>query len=292
MSGIRRTPALALLLLLAAPASAHDGQDHGPAWTFDPAITLPLLLGAAVFAIGLARLWRRSERGRPKLRRDALLFGSGWAVLAGSLVSPLHEAGERSFTMHMIEHELIMLVAALLIVAGRPGPVFLWGLPAKLRPAGAAVTRWRLWRVLSGPIVATVLQSAAIWAWHAPGLFDLALRSDGWHIAQHFSFVATALLFWWAMLWGRGGYGVAILCLFVTMMVGGLLGALMAFSNSPWYQGYAALGLTPEGLTPDQDQQLAGLIMWIPGGAFHLAVAVWLLWKWLNAGEAQSPRPA
>ena len=282
-----RIVALLLALLAASPALAHDGHDHGTQWTLDPKIILPLQIGALLYAFGFARLWRRADRGRPALRREAWLFGTGWLVLAGALVSPLHAAGERSFTMHMIEHELIMLVAALLIVAGRPGPALLWGLPGPLRGAGAALTRWPIWRLLADPVVATVLQAIAIWAWHAPALFDLALKSAGWHIAQHLSFVVTALLFWWAMLYGRAGYGTAVLCLFVTAMVGGLLGALMAFSASPWYEGYAALGLTPEGLTPEQDQQLAGLIMWIPGGTFHLAAAVWSLWKWLQASEVR-----
>ncbi len=281
-----------VLLLAASPAFAHDGQDHGAGWTLDPLVTIPLLLSAIVYAVGLARLWSRADRGRPAIRREALLFGLGWLTLAASLISPLHEAGERSFTIHMIEHELIMLVAALLIVAGRPGPAFLWGLPNPLRSAGAAVTRLPIWRVLTDPVVATVLQGIAIWAWHAPRLFDLALQNTGWHIAQHLSFIVTALLFWWAMLFGRGGQGTAILCLFLTSMIGGLLGALMALSSSPWYDGYAALGLTPEGLSPAQDQQLAGLIMWIPGGTFHLAAAVWLLWKWLKASEARDAAQA
>jgi cytochrome c oxidase assembly factor CtaG len=287
-----RIAAAIALLITAAPALAHDGQDHGPDWTLDPLVVVPLLLGTSIYVAGFARLWRRAGQGRTVLRREAWLFGAGWLVLAGAVVSPLHEAGERSFTMHMIEHELIMLVAALLIVAGRPGPVLLWGLPGPLRPAGAAVARWRLWRLLTDPVVATVMQALAIWAWHAPGLFDLALRSEGWHIAQHLSFIATALLFWWAMLFGRGGLGTAALCLFLTAMIGGLLGALMALSGSPWYDGYAALGLTPEGLSPAQDQQLAGLIMWIPGGTFHLAAALWLMWKWLKASEARNARPA
>jgi cytochrome c oxidase assembly factor CtaG len=288
-----RRVAFLVPLLAAAPALAHDGQEHAaPGWTLDPLVLAPLLIGALVYAWGLARLLRRAGRGGPRLRRDARLFGAGWLVLALALVTPLHEAGERSFTMHMIEHELIMLVAALLIVAGRPGPALLWGLPPPLRGAGAALARWPVWRMLADPVVATVLQALAIWAWHAPALFDRALGSDAWHIAQHLSFVVTALLFWWAMLFGRSGQGVAILCLFLTAMVGGLLGALMALSSSPWYAGYAALGLTAEGLSPAQDQQLAGLIMWLPGGTFHLAAALWLLWKWLKASEVRDARPA
>jgi cytochrome c oxidase assembly factor CtaG len=124
-----------------------------------------------------------------------------------------------------------------------------------------------------------------------PWLFDLALGSDAWHVAQHLSFVLSALLFWWAMLHGRAGPLVAAACLFVTAMIGGGLGALMTLSNSPWYEGYAALGLTPAGLTPEQDQQLAGLIMWVPGGAWHLAAALWFLLRALRNMEARHALP-
>jgi cytochrome c oxidase assembly factor CtaG len=278
---------LALLALLApAPALAHAGESHG-GWTLGPWVTGPLLVSALLYAVGLSRLWRRSDQGRRNLRRGALLFSAGWLTLAAALVSPLHEAGEASFAMHMIEHELIMLPAALLLVASRPGGAMLWALPAPLRGALGGVARGGkgVWRLLTDPIVATALQLAAMWAWHAPGLFDRALAGDAWHVAQHFSFLVTALLFWWAMAQGRNGYGLSAFCLFVTSVAGGALGVLMAVSASPWYAGYAAMGLTPAGLTPAEDQQLAGLIMWIPGGAFHGAAALVFLWKWLKASE-------
>jgi cytochrome c oxidase assembly factor CtaG len=284
-----------VLLLISAPAAAHDGSPHAPGWTLDLWVTGPLAGGAIVYAVGLIRLWQRSDLGRASLRRDAALFSLGWFTLAAALVSPLHQAGETSFTMHMIEHELIMLVAALLIVAGRPGAVFLWALPSRLRRTAGSVARFRVWRRLADPIVATALQAAAICVWHVPSLFDRALRSESWHVAQHLSFIATALLFWWAMTSGpagRNGYGVSAMCLFVASLIGGALGALMSFSSSPWYQGYAALGMTPSGLSPIEDQQLAGLIMWIPGGTVHLAAAAFFVFKWLRAEEARHALPA
>lgn len=134
--------------------------------------------------------------------------------------------------------------------------------------------------MLTEPFLATAIQAVVIIVWHMPRLFELTLRSDGWHIAQHVSFISSALLFWWAMANGRSGRAgalVAALCLFITSMIGGGLGALMAFSASPWYAGYAELGLTPFGLTPEEDQQLAGLIMWVPGGLYHLVAALWFL---------------
>jgi cytochrome c oxidase assembly factor CtaG len=287
--------ALPLLVLPVVVASAHDGSDHAPGWTFDLWVTAPLALGALLYASGLARLWRRAGGGRPRLKRDAALFGLGWLSLAAALVSPLHEAGEDSFAMHMIEHEVIMIVSALLIVAGRPGAALLWALPAPLRRSAGAAARLGPWRGLVNPFAATAIQALAIGLWHVPALFDLALRSEGWHIAQHLSFVASALLFWSAMAngpAGRAGYGVSAMCLFLTSLLGGALGALMSVAASPWYEGYARLGLTGIGLSPVEDQQLAGLIMWIPGGMVHLAAAAWFLFKWIEASEAKHALPA
>lgn len=277
------------LLIVAWPAFAHEGRDIG--WTTAPLVTGPLALAALIYAAGLARLWARSDQGRKALRRDAALYAAGWLTLAGALASPLHEAGETSFTMHMIEHEILMLVAALLLVAARPGAVLLWAFPSQVRRSLGSAGRWNFWRMLADPFVATFLQSAVLIAWHMPWLFDLALGSEAWHVAQHLSFVGSALLFWWAILHGRSGPLVAAACLFVTAMIGGGLGALMALSHSPWYEGYAALGLTPAGLTPVQDQQLAGLIMWIPGGAWHLAASLLFLMRALRRMEAGHALP-
>lgn len=291
---MRRGAAL-LLLLAPAPVLAHGGADEP--WRPEASVAVPLLLFGLIYAIGFARLWRRSDQGRATLRRGALLFAAGWATLAGATASPLHEMGERSFTFHMIEHELIMLPAALLLVLARPGPVLLWAFPVPVRGTFASIARGGrgLWSWLSAPLVATGLQAVALWAWHMPPLFDRALQSEGWHIAQHLSFLLTALLFWWAMAHGRAGrsgYGLAALCLFLTSMVGGALGALMAVSSSPWYGPYAAMGMTPWGLSPAEDQQLAGLVMWIPGGAFHAAAALVFLLGWLRASEVGHAVPA
>jgi cytochrome c oxidase assembly factor CtaG len=157
----------------------------------------------------------------------------------------------------------------------------LWAFPAHARQALGAITRSRtgsgLWRVFTHPVLATVLQAAAVWIWHLPSLFDRALRAETWHAAQHLSFFVTALLFWSTMLGPRRSPWTAAACLFATSMVTGALGAFMALSESPWYRPYAALGLAAFGLTPAQDQQLAGALMWVPGGLFHAIVAVVLL---------------
>lgn len=275
-------------VLLAAPALGHNtGTPHSeaPGWTWDPTITAPLLLSALVFWAGWRRLAARSARGMPGLRRRALLFAAGWLVTAGALVSPLHEAGERSFAAHMLEHELLMLAAAPLLVLSEPLAVMLWAFPPRGRQAlgGLAPGAVRdAWRTLTSPVSATLLQAAALWLWHAPVLFDRALANDGWHVAQHLSFLIASLVFWSAMLARRTPDGIAALCLVVTSIVSGTLGALMAFATSPWYAGYARLGMAPFGLTPAEDQQLAGLLMWVPGGLVHAAAALVIMRRLLR----------
>jgi cytochrome c oxidase assembly factor CtaG len=285
-----------LLLMAGGPALAHGGahEAEGGAigWTLDAQITIPLLAFAALYAIGAWRLRERSGLGRRERARDVRLFVAGWLVLAVAIVSPLHAGGERSFTLHMVEHELIMLAAAWPLAASRPLPALLWALPQEMRgrvgSLGNAPWLSAPWRFLTEPMVATVVQAVVMVAWHMPALFDRALGNETWHMAQHLFFLGSALLFWWAMANGRSGrhsHGLAAICLFVTSLVGGLLGALMSFSASPWYGPYEAMGMTPLGMTPVEDQHLAGLLMWIPGGLVHAGAALFFLYKWLRASE-------
>ena len=277
--------AAAMAMAFATPTYAHDNHPHdqSPGWTFDPLVTLPLGLLLLLFLVGWSRLSRRSAVPRKR----SFLFVAGWLVLALSLVTPLHEGGEASFTLHMIEHELIMLAATFLLAASHAGGTLAWGLPAGFRLGLAR--GWRapfasLWRRLTEPLTATALQAAIMWTWHAPALFNRALESEGWHIAQHLSFILTSLIFWTAMLdTRRGGYLLAAACLFATSLVEGALGALMALSSSPWYPAYAEMGLSGIGLDATTDQQLAGLIMWVPGGLVHGGAALAFLYAWLKA---------
>jgi len=294
-----RHAVLVAALLAAAPAAAHGGEDHGTDWTLEPWIVLPLLVALVLFAIGWLALQKRAAHA--DLGRRAWLFLAGWLVLALALLSPLHEAGERSFAAHMLEHELIMLLAAPLLVLSRPAVILLWGFSRGTRRvigAGVAARPVRaLWHWLTGAIPATFIQAVVLWTWHMPALFDLALGSEAWHAAQHASFLASALLFWTAMIGdARGrpeGLAKAALCLFASSLVSGVLGALMAFSQSPWYAPYAALGMAPYGLTPTEDQQIAGLIMWIPGGLVHAAAALAAVFVLLrNTASPKEPASA
>lgn len=274
---------LFLLALFPMTATAHELAAPGamPGWTWDGWIVGPLILLLALFLTGWSVLRARMGKGAHMLDWGGWLFLAGWLILAGALMSPLHQLGERSFAAHMVEHELLMLAAAPLLVLARPLVPMLWAFPGPARRwlgrAGRSALVLPLWKGVTGPLPATLLQAAALWLWHAPALFDRALASSAWHATQHLCFLVAGLIFWTAMLARSTPRGVAALCLFATSLVSGALGALMAFALSPWYPRYAALGMAPFGLSPVEDQQLAGLLMWVPGGLIHAGAALLLL---------------
>jgi putative membrane protein len=267
-------------------AFAHGGgaEEPGPTWTFDPWITIPLLAFALSYSMGFARLWRRAEAGRRTLIRHALAYAAGWLSAAGALVTPLHWLGERLFTAHMVEHEIIMAIAAPLLVLARPGGVFLWAFPSKARHAIGRLTRGgavrAVWVGLTRPMTATVLHAVAIWTWHVPLFFDEAVTEIALHRLQHLSFLSTGVLFWWAML-RRSDPAVAAGEVFVTMIHTGILGALMTFAPRVLYQVQTAQAWR-WGLTPLEDQQLAGLVMWVPAGTVYAGAAIAFLGLWVN----------
>jgi putative membrane protein len=208
-----------------------------------------------------------------------------------ALVSPLHPWGEALFSAHMTQHEVLMVAAAPLVVLGRPVVAFLWAVPtAWARSLGdAAKAAWfrRAWRALTNPLTAWAVHAAALWVWHVPALFQATLRSDLVHTLQHVSFLGSALLFWWALVHGsRGlmGYGAAVLYLFTTSVHSGVLGAFLTFTGRVLYPAYAAT-TAAWGLTPLEDQQLGGLIMWVPASLAYVVAGLALLAGWMRESE-------
>jgi cytochrome c oxidase assembly factor CtaG len=294
-----------VLLLSAQPAAAHgDGALwSGPTWTYDPFVVIPLYVSAALYFIGTQRLWRRAGFCRGVHQGQAMSFWLGWLTLAVALISPLHWTGERLFTAHMIEHGMVMAVAAPLIAFARPVGAMAWAVPQRvatiLGSAGTRVTHWRLWRFVSHPVAAALVHGVAIWAWHAPVLYQAALDHVWVHRLQHASFFVTALLFWWSLWHGRlreRGYGIAVFCLFITSVHTGVLGILLTLSRHLWYPQQGTLA-AEFGLTPLEDQQLAGLVMGVPMGLIYTAAALALAARWivgssngLGAGHAAAAR--
>ncbi len=263
------------------------------AWRFEPWVVALLALSLALYLLGYARLARRTARQRtdaagPTQRRQQLAaFAAGWLGLVAALVSPLDGLGAALFSAHMLQHELLMIVAAPLLVLGRPLAIWLWVFPPRMRKeVGSAFRRPALrgtWRMLSAPLMAWTLHAVALWAWHAPALFQAALERPALHVLQHFTFLASALLFWWTAFpvsSTRGRAGYAMLALFTTMVHTAALGALLTLAPGLWYPDYME-PTTALGLDPLQDQQLGGLIMWVPGGIAYLAGGLVIASHWL-----------
>jgi putative membrane protein len=287
-----------LALMTAGEAQAHAGHVHWlemkTIWTWDPWVTLPLAVSGGLYLAGLLRLWRRAGVGRGVKLWQAACFAAGWGLLVFALVAPLHWLGERLFVAHMIEHEILMALAAPLLVVGGP-VVMLWACPAAMRHGLGGIGQRplvaRSWRWLTNPPVATLLHGVALWIWHAPPLYEAALADSWIHWLQHLSFFVTALLFWRALLQGREGewaYGAAVFYLFVTSLHTGFLGILIAFFRRPIYPTQTSAA-SEWGLTPLEDQQLAGLFMWIPAGFVYAGMALILAGLWIaHSGSLRS----
>ena len=294
--------AVALLRLIAVAAAllpglagAHHAAD-GPlatAWNFDPGVALPLAVSGLLYAVGVRRLWGRAGMGRGITRAQAARFALGWTLLVVALVSPLDALGEALFSAHMVQHELLMAVAAPLLVLGRPLEAWAWALPPEWRVPLARVGHARAlrgpWTVITDPLGAWTLHFAALWLWHVPYAFRAALENPALHALQHACFLGTALAFWWAVF-GRGVHrpgGSSLAGLYTTMMHSGALGALLTFAPTVWY-GYAAETTARYGLTPLEDQQLGGLVMWGPGGLAYLAASLVIVAAWMRRGDPRA----
>jgi len=288
-----------LVFFCSVSALAHEGKPHTwhdlwRSWSFEPVVVLCLALSAFLFGFGVRQLWKQSGKNKGIKSWEAICFAAGWLTLLVALVSPVHAWGRVLFSAHMTQHELLMLVAAPLLVLSRPVIAFMWALPVawSRRIGGLARIRWfqRSWRLLTIPLFAWLLHAIALWMWHVPILFEATLHSELAHTLQHLCFLLSALLFWWALIHGRRGwmgYGAAVLYVFTTSIHSGLLGALLTFSTSVWYPSYVGL-TTSWGLTPLEDQQLGGLIMWIPAGVVYALGGLALLAGWLRESEARA----
>lgn len=292
MISVRMTVKLGCIAFAAGtPVHAFAESEGGRAggWSWPPAVVILLLLTALVYAVGILRM--RGTSARVSIRWSSVAyFALGWISLVLALDSPIHEIGEQLFWVHMTQHEILMLICAPLLVLGRPLLPFLHALPPSCRQRVVDVSRARMfratWRAISAPVSAWLISAIALWAWHAPSLFTRAIENDSMHAAQHASFLLSALLFWWPLVNGapRMGYGGAMVYVFTTAMHTSILGALLTFARAPWYAPYTATAPLWN-LTPLEDQQLGGLIMWIPAGTLLLAAFLILLVKWMKQSQ-------
>ncbi|MEO8546408.1 MAG: cytochrome c oxidase assembly protein [Burkholderiaceae bacterium] len=257
-------------------------------WELQPLVCSLLLVWAAAYGAGLLR--QRGERRLPKgTRWRALSFTAGMVLLALALLSPLEAWGDALFAGHMVQHLILMMLAPPLLILGRPVVVALWALPRGRRHFVGAWwlhNRWSrpAYELLVMPLSAWLLASAALWFWHLPRPYALAFHYPLAHAAEHLSFFFTAVLFWRVVIDGpRGGrISIAATMIFVLSyaMQSAMLAAILIFAPRVLY-GVHALGPLWSPLTPLEDQQLAGVLMWAVMGVVDLIALCLLFVAWL-----------
>jgi cytochrome c oxidase assembly factor CtaG len=252
------------------------------AWDWQPSVLIgaALLVGVYLGAIGP---WRaRFRTSRPVGRAQVVWFLLGAFVILFALVSPLDTLGdEYLFSAHMVQHLLLMLVAPPMLLMGTPG----WMLRPFLRYPAVARTA----RVLTVPVMAFGLFSANFLVWHFPVFYEATLHSETVHIVEHLLFMATGVLNWWPILsplpeLPRLPYPGQILYLVLETVPTAALSALLVFSSAVLYPTYAA---APRlfGLSALSDQQIGGLIMWVPGGLIYLGALTAVFFAWFEREE-------
>jgi cytochrome c oxidase assembly factor CtaG/polyferredoxin len=246
-------------------------------WPFNPWLVAALLLATGVYLRGWLVL-RRRDPWRWHAGRPAAFLG-GLAAIDLALASPVEPFADLLLQVHMVQHLLLMMAAPPLLWLGAPLFPLLRGLSRPVRifwvaPWLSAPPLRRLFGRLTHPLTALVLFVAATWVWHAPPVYDLALRSNGWHYLQHACFLGTALVFWYPIVRPyparpRWSLWLLLPCLFLADLSNTALAALLTFSDRLLYPYYAEVPRLA-GLSPLEDQSVAGVVMWVPGSAAFL----------------------
>lgn len=290
--------ALLLLLWATGNASAHTRARPTPetiwsSWNLDPLLAMGLLLGGWLYLRGLAALWRHAGHGNGIAVWQVWAFAGGMLSLVVALVSPLDALGAALFSAHMVQHLILFLVAPMLFAMSRPAVAISWAIPNAYRKQ--LLTDLHRQPILRGmtsvfahPVAIWMIFTGVLWIWHVPAMYDAALRSDWVHQAEHLSFMAASYLFWaWLLQPGRGRKGrggLAVLFVFTSVIQSGLLGAILTFAGTTLYHGHQPF-TQAWGLTTLEDQQLAGLIMWIPMGLWFTATIIFVFIMWLRDAE-------
>lgn len=245
---------------------AFEARAHSPFGASGPEWMVSVSGGLLLGIFWLAYIWGAWRSEVPALRRWSFHFACLLCALA--VFGPLDLMAETSAAAHMMQHMLFIVVIAPLWVLGRPLP--LW-----VAVGGKAVlVLWRpMFAVAQHPMLSAYLHAAVIWLWHTPVLYDLALMNPWWHAVEHLCFLLSAMLFWWSLLHSsRTAVPVALVALLFTVVHTGILGAILTFANHPFYQQGNSL----------EDQQLAGLIMWVLGGLPYLFASATIGHLWLR----------
>ncbi|HJP70213.1 MAG TPA: cytochrome c oxidase assembly protein [Candidatus Limnocylindria bacterium] len=291
---------IGFLLLLPSRVLAHGAEAPTPTfpsvlleWRFDPTAIVPLVLVAALY------LWavRRVDAAHPGNRHPAhrtWLFMGGLVAIAVALTSPIEAYEGLLFSVHMIQHMLLELVAAPLLLAGAPITLALRVSSPPVRRRLLSVLQSRVVHVISFPVIAWVLFAAVNWGWHFSTLYDQALENELLHYVQHATFLGAALLFWWPAIgadpspW-RLPHPMRLFYLFLAMPQNSFLGVALLQTSTVLYPHYVTNGRT-WGPSPLEDQHLGGVLMWVMGDMAFLAGMAVVVWLWVRHEERRTSR--
>ena len=287
---------------LTSPAMAHGVVPAEPpsvgglllGWSFEPAVLLPLVGVAVAWAWAVGRV-NAAHPASPVPRRRSAAFLGGLAAIAVALLSGIERYDTTLFSIHMVQHILLTLVAAPLIALGAP-------ITLALRVASPEVRRRvllpalhsRALRILAFPVVAWLLFAGVMWASHFSPLFDLALEDRLVHDLEHALFLGSALLFWWPAVgldpgpW-RLSHPVRMIYVFLQMPQNTFLAVVILNAAAPLYPHYATL-VRAWGPTALVDQQIAGGVMWLVGDVLFIAAVAAILLGWMRHEERETAR--
>ena len=297
-------PALGALLAAAAVAPsavlAHGEAAPSPdlpgvllAWRFDPLAVGGLALASVVWLAAVRRV-ARAHPANPHPALRTWLFFAGLAAIALALLSPIEAYEGQLFSVHMVQHLLLMVVAAPLLVAAAPITLTLRAVSPRWRHRLLAVLHSLPLRVITFPVVTWLLFAAVSWGWHFSTLYDDALENQLLHYVQHASFLAAGLLFWWPALgadpspW-RLPHPVRILYLFLAMPQNSFLGVALLSAPRVLYPHYVT-NLRAWGPSPLEDQQVGAMLMWVVGDLAFLAGMVVVVAQWMRQEERRTAR--
>ena len=279
---------------VAIEAASHVIGERWGAWDLEPVLIVPAVALVAVYVHGLDR-WR--ERSRPHAWWRTASFVSGVAIVLLALLSPLHWLSDHHFTFHMVQHELLMMLAAPLILLGAPTTPLLRGIPRGLRRAvvepfvnAHAVRVGFGW--LTHPVTAFVTYTVVLYAWHfVPGWYAATITNGYIHDLQHLTFLGSAMLVWWNVidprpLHARLPYPLRMVFLFAVATPKAFMGAFITLSPRAIYAD-AYGGVPPVfDMSLASDQVVGGMIMWVPSLMMYLLAIGVVFFVWTQKSEA------
>ena len=293
-------PVLALLQLLwAVPAvHAHQGIESGQnpfmAWNWNPLATLLLLMAAYVYLNGLNN-WHRPSH--PISRWQRASFFTGLFLIFIALQSPLDNLSEHMLSFHQLQHFILRMLAPLLVLLGAPLTPMLRGLPlwflqGWVRPTVRNPLARAIYEKLTNPVITVVIFMGVLYLWQFPGGFNLALRNEFIHAIMHMTMMSYGFIIYWAVIdpaprRSRVHYGVRVLYLGLIVLPNTILGAVITFSRGIIYTGYEDV-YQPFNMSLLTDQQIGGLLLWVPGDMMSILVAGIVMIMWYEREEGQN----